>query len=185
MIQHAANMCVFVIYNYYRDLCRMSRMKWYNIQRTCVCLSYNITMEICVAWFIWNDTTHSQHVCVCVWMCVAYLHTHAHMFAVCCIISFLSHDSYTRVSCLIHTCVMPHTHVCHASHTRVSCLIHMRDGSFAKDPYKRDDMRDTVFICVICRIHMCDLPYSYVWSASVIWMRHIVSFIGLFCKRAL
>jgi len=41
--------------------------------------------------------------------------------------SYLWHDSFTRVTWLIHTCDMTHSHVWHDSFTRVTWLIHMRD----------------------------------------------------------
>jgi len=33
--------------------------------------------------------------------------------------SYVCHDSFIRVPCLIHTCAMPHSYVCHDSFIRV------------------------------------------------------------------
>jgi hypothetical protein len=69
------------------------------------------------------------------------------------------HASFTRVTCLIHRCDMPHSHVWHASFTCVTCLIHMCD-------MLHSHVWHASFTCVTCLIHMCDMLHSHVWHAS-------------------
>jgi len=80
--------------------------------------------------------------------------------------SYVWHASFIYVTCLIHTCDMPHSYMC-------DMLIHMWHASFIR---------------VTGLIHICDMPHSYMWHASFIYVWHEshsyawhVSFVCVIC----
>ena len=78
------------------------------------------------------------------------------------------HDSFIRVTWLIHTCDMTHSYVWHDSFIRVTWLIHTCDMTHS---YMWHDS----FIRVTWLIHTCDMTHLYVWHDSfvhVTWLIH-------------
>jgi len=93
-------------------------------------MSCGIASRRCVIWLIHTcDTTHS----------------------------YVSHDSFIRVTRLIHTCVMTHSYVWHDSFVRVSSLMYTCDPPHS---YVRHD--SFVLVHVTRLIRMCALAHSYV-----------------------
>jgi len=123
--------------------------------------------------------------------------------------SYVWHDAFIRGPWLIHMCDMTHAHVFNDSSTCVTRRIPMGwlrsvgslklQVSFAKEPYKRDDIlqkrpvilrsllivatpyvENDTFVCVTWRIHTWDMTHSYVWRDActrhmyIVWvMPHI------------
>ena len=62
------------------------------------------------------------------------------------------HDSFTRVTWRIHTCDMTHSHVWHDSFTRVTWLIHTSDMTHSH-------MWHDTFTPLVWHIHVCNTTY--------------------------
>jgi len=78
------------------------------------------------------------------------------------------HDSFIQVTCLIHTCDMPHSYVWHDSFsTHVPAKGHVTTSTCS---YVWHDSS----ICVAWIIHKCDMPHSYVWHASFICVTWLI-----------
>ena len=97
--------------------------------------------------FMWHDSP----ICVICVMCV---------MCVMCYYSYVWHDSFIRVTWLIHTCDMNHSNVWHDSFICVTWLIHICDMTHS---YVWHDS----FICVTWLIHMRDMTHSYVWHDKI------------------
>jgi len=120
----------------------------------------------------WNDTTYSEHVCVCVKICDTHSDTHTHMLAVCCIISYESCDTD------LHSNVIRQTHTCslyvvsfHTTHaTQISIVI-----VYDKHTHVRCMLYHFTWI----------MWHKSVWINTGPLLQNIVSFVWLFGKRDL
>ena len=77
--------------------------------------------------------------------------------------SYVRHDSFIRVTWLMHTCDMTHSYVWHDSFICVTWLIHTCDMTHS---YVWHDS----FICVTWLIHTCDMSQSF---TCVTWLIHM------------
>jgi len=80
---------------------------------------------------------------------------------------YMWHDSFIRVTRLIHTCDMTHSFVWHDAFIRVTWFIHTCDMTHS---YVWHD----AFIRVTWLIHTCDMTHSYVWHDSLIRVTRLV-----------
>jgi len=77
----------------------------------------------------------------------------------------VSHDSFTRVTWLIHMCDMTHSYVWHDSFMCVIGLEHTCDVTYSYVRHAsliRVTRRYVSIICVTWRVHMCDMTHSHV-----------------------
>ena len=91
----------------------------------------------------------SESVRICLLISVNMTHSNVLNVAFACDMtsSYVWHDSFIRVTWLIHVCYMTHSYVWHDSF-----------------------IWHASFICVTWLIHKCDKPHSYLWHESIIHM---------------
>jgi len=167
-----------------------------------ICVTWLIHMRVITHSHVWHDgflvvRSPLAHLRVVMWLSIYVMWLFISDAIILLDYLYVWHDSFTRVTWLIHMCDMTHSYACHDSFTCVAWWF-LGSTQSPRAPacgyviiyicnviiYIWCDYLIKLSICVTWLIHTCDVTHSYVWHDSFIrvsWLIHTCAwwFLGM------